>query len=315
MLPRHSPKLEYETTVATHGILYVMIGAVLWSTGGVGIKLLDGYSPLTINTGRAAVCVLFFACALRGRLIPPRGARRTTIIGAVAYAIVISSFVAATKWTTAANAVILQNTSILWIALVGWAVLRERPTRVDYAVLSIGFMGIVLCMADGITWFSQSGEVSRALIGDVVAIISGASFAVLIVTLRAANRGSGADGTGRPSGALWCIFWGSVLASLVGLPSFVRELPTPGIVGHARATGWLVLAWLGLFQLALGYWFYQRGLRTTKALTASLVALCEPVLNALLVALAIGEVPSRYTIVGGMIVLGAISVKILKSEE
>lgn len=301
--------------MATRGILYVMIGAVLWSTGGVGIKLLDGYSPLTINTGRAAVCVLFFAFVLRGRLIPPPHARKSTVIGAVAYAVVIFSFVAATKWTTAANAVILQNTSILWIALVGWAVLHERPSRVDYAVLCVGFMGIVLCMGEGISWFSQNQEVSRGLMGDGVAIISGASFAVLIVTLRAVNRRKDVDGRPGSSDALWCLFWGSVLASLVGLPSFVRELPTPGMTGHARVTGWLVLGWLGLFQLALGYWFYQRGLRTTKALTASLVALCEPVLNALIVALAIGEVPSGYTIVGGMIVLGAITVKILKSEE
>lgn len=298
--------------MATRGIVYVFFGAALFSTGGVGVKLLEGYSPLTISTGRAVFCALFFLCMLRGRVVPPPNARRVTIIGSIAYAIVITSFVAATKWTTAANAVILQNAAPLWIALVGWAALRERPTRIDYVVLFFGFTGVVLCMADGISWFSQNQAVSLGLLGDGVAIFSGLAFAVLLVTLRAANRRQQADDRSGNSGALWCLFYGSILAALVGMPSFVRELPGPAIKGYAPVAGWLILAWLGLFQLALGYWFYQLALRTTRALTASLVGLCEPVLNALLVAVAIGEFPSGYTIAGGAIVLGAISVKILK---
>ena len=76
-----------------------------------------------------------------------------------------------------------------------------------------------------------------------------------------------------------------------------------------------MLIWLGVGQLAGGYWCYQRGLRTTRALTASLITLIEPVLNPLWVALFVGEMPSRGTAVGGVFVLASVVLSLVGRQQ
>jgi drug/metabolite transporter (DMT)-like permease len=109
--------------------------------------------------------------------------------------------------------------------------------------------------------------------------------------LRALGRGGSDWG---PASALW----GNIIAFLVCMP---LALP----VESSRPADWLVIAYLGVFQIALAYVFLIRGLRQVTALEASLLLLLEPVLNPIWAWMAHGESPGAWSIAGGLLILAA----------
>jgi drug/metabolite transporter (DMT)-like permease len=63
----------------------------------------------------------------------------------------------------------------------------------------------------------------------------------------------------------------------------------------------------GIFQLGLAYLLFSFGIRTTKPLSANLLAMLEPIANPIWVFLVVGEVPGPLALVGGLIVLAAVT--------
>lgn len=294
-----------QISASVSGSLFVVIGAALWSTGGVGVKILEGYSALTISSGRGFAGAVMFLVLMRGKLVPPPSIRVPTALASIFYAAVVTTFVIATKYTTAANAILLQHTAPLWVAVVGAVVLRERPTRRELVAMAIGGAGVFMCMYEGLSWMGSGRGVTSTLLGDGVGLLSGVSFGMVTILIRKMN--SAEPYIARQStAALWCLFYGNVLTGLVGLPVLAEEIGSQGIPDWPLTAGWLLVVWLGVGQLGLGYWFFQHGLTRTPALTASLLALTEPVLNPLWVGAIVGETPSTGTMWGGVAVLSAV---------
>ena len=73
----------------------------------------------------------------------------------------------------------------------------------------------------------------------------------------------------------------------------------------------IILAVMGGLQLGMPYFLFSKGLRTVPLQEASLIALIEPVLNPLWVALIVGEIPSLATLVGGAIIVFGLAVRYL----
>ena len=65
---------------------------------------------------------------------------------------------------------------------------------------------------------------------------------------------------------------------------------------------------LGVFQMGLAYVCFTTGLKHTPPVTASLISGIEPVLNPTWVALVYGEAVTVFSVIGGIIVIGAIVV-------
>ena len=97
---------------------------------------------------------------------------------------------------------------------------------------------------------------------------------------------------------------GNLFGAVVGLPFFAVSA-TPD------ARGWFALATLGVFQLGLSYLLYARAIRHVTALGSILILMIEPLLNPLWVALTIGERPGRWALVGGAVVVGAVTSRAL----
>ena len=96
------------------------------------------------------------------------------------------------------------------------------------------------------------------------------------------------------------------VARLVGIPALLSAPALP-------ASGWTALILLGVVQLGLAYLLYSRAIRHVTALEAVLIPVLEPVLNPLWVMLAVGERPSGRSLLGGAIVLGAVTVRAISS--
>src|SRR5580765_3798401 len=118
-------------------VLAVAAAAVLWSSGGLFIKLAP-MPALAVACGRSLVAAVFYLLFLRPNL---RAARWTT---AAAYAGCIVTFVAATKLTTAANAIFLQYTGPAYVLLLSPFLLKEPLKRIDLVCVGLSLAGMSL---------------------------------------------------------------------------------------------------------------------------------------------------------------------------
>ncbi len=259
------------------GPVLLLVAALGWSLGGVLIKSI-GWPPMAIAGGRSAIAIpVILLCTGRPRFtFSP-----AQLGGALAYAGTVVLFVFATRMTTAANAIFLQYTAPIYVALIGRWYLGERASRIDWLVIAVALFGIALFFLDRLT--------TAGFWGNIIALGSGLAFACVALFLRKERAGS----------PVASILLGNLLVALAGAP-FLFQAPSLGGNGLWR------LALLGIVQLGLPYVLYAIAIKHVKALEATLIPLLEPVLNPLWVMLALGERPGRWAIVGALLVLGAV---------
>jgi drug/metabolite transporter (DMT)-like permease len=251
----------------------ILAAAALWSTAGAAIKLCT-LNAWQISLGRSLVAAIVLWLFLPGaRARPSRG----TWAVAAAYAVTVVLFTVANKLTTSANAIFLQDTAPLYVLLLSPFLLHERPSRGELLSTPLFLVGLLLFFRDKLT----PGQVS----GNLLALLSGVSFALCILGLRRL-RGSNAP----------ALVLGNLLAVAASFPGAVEgapvTLPNLGIV-----------LFLGVFQLGLSYALFARGVRHTPATEASLLALLEPVLNPVWTFFLAGERPGPWALAGGSLVL------------
>ena len=252
----------------------LLLTAILWSLGGVLIKSID-WNPIAIAGSRSLIGVILIA-SLRPSVL--RQLSWIAFFGGLAYTATVVLFVVATKLTTAANAIFLQYTAPIYIALLSPWLLRERVHWSDWILIGLAFGGVALFFCDRLslagTW------------GVIAALVSGVSYAWLTVLMRRQKSGS-------PEAA---VLIGNIMTVLIAVPAIipVRNLE--------HNWGWLIA--LGVVQLTIPYLLYARAIRHVRALDASLISMIEPILNPIWVMLAIGEFPALWSIAGGCIVLG-----------
>ena len=270
------------------GLLYIVAAALLWSTGGIGIKAVPD-SALKVTFYRslfAAIALMLFL----GRRVWRRRWRSTPAFAAavVSYGACLTFFVIATKWTTAANAIFLQYAGVIWVLLLSPVVLREPMRGRDVGAIAAAIGGMAL--------FFVGRFEARGMAGNAMAILSSIFFAALILSLRREQ-----------SAAQAAVTWGNLACAAALLPFVAHDLAlTP--------RSFFVLAFLGIFQIALAYFFFVKGLEHVTATQASLTGMLEPVSNPIWVFLFLGERPSLYAIGGAAVVLAAIGWHTVTSE-
>lgn len=272
------------TSSALGSRLRVLAAAALFSSGGAAIKAVS-LSAWQVAGFRSAVA----AAALL--LMLPEARRRPTLrvlMVGVAYASTMVLFVLSNKLTTSASAIFLQSTAPLHVLLLSPWLLGERVRRADLVYMGVLGLGLASFFV-GLDPVSATAP--NPALGNVLATLSGVTWALTVMGLRALGRGGSDWG---PASA----FWGNVIACLICLP---LALP----VESSRPSDWLVIAYLGVFQIALAYVFLLRGLRQVTALEASLLLLLEPVLNPIWAWMAHGERPGAWSLAGGLLILAA----------
>ena len=245
------------------------------------IKLVD-WNPLAIAGTRSAIAaLLIWAFRRRVRL----NWSLAQLGGAVCYAATVVLFVLANKWTTAANAILLQYTAPIYVALLSYWFLRERIGKWDIAAITATFGGMILFFLDDLS--------TGGIVGNFVAILSGIAFAGTALFLRKQKDGSPVES----------VFLGNIIAFLIGVPFMLQSSPD--------ATGWLGLILLGVFQLGCSYILYAEAIKYVTALEGILIPIIEPVLNPIWVFLLLGEIPGQWAVCGGIIVLLSITLRCL----
>ena len=263
------------------GRLLILSAALLWSLAGVFIKFLD-VPPLTIVFYRSFFAFLAFTAFVRRADWQING---PVLISVLTYTAAISAFVSANKLTTAANAIVLQYTAPIFVFFFSRLVLGEKISRMNGFALFAGMIGV------GVISLDSAGEPEMA--GVALALVSGVLFAAYMINLRRTQQVSPIYLTWLNNGfcALALLF---VVSSQLALT--LNQL--------------VILMVMGAVQLGCLIFFFQ-GLQSVPLLEASLIALIEPVLNPIWVALTVGEIPSAATISGGVMILVGLGVRYL----
>ena len=263
-------------------MIQLVAAALCWSLGGLLIKeVATSWPGFAVAGGRGLIAAGFLLATNRGLRFH---FSRAQLIGAVSYAAVTVTFCLANTLTTAANAILLQYTAPVWVALFGAWFLGERATRADWLTIAVVLGGMTLFFADSLEL--------KHLAGNAIAVVSGVCFAGMAVALRRQKDTSASES----------IILGNLLAFLVGLPWIVRA-------PMLSATGWTALLVLGVVQLGVSYWLYARAIKHVTALEAVLIPVIEPILNPVWVLLALHEKPTPLAFAGGAIVLGAVTLR------
>jgi drug/metabolite transporter, DME family len=285
------------------GALLVVAAATLWSTGGVGVKTAVA-EPLVVAGLRSAFALAFLSVVVVVGLrragenfsVITQLLRRPLVWGAAAsYALMVVCFVLAARRTTAANAIFIQYTAPIYVALLGGKLLGERVTRRDLVTVGACVVGMAL------TFGGELGGGRAA--GNVLAIFSSFGFAGLPILLRLDQQRL--DARIAKHAPLVAMSLGNALAALVAIPATIAH----PVTGDTAMRTYAVLVALGLFQIGTPYVLYAVAVRRLRALESSLLATIEPVLSPVWVVLATGETPSLLAMVGGAIIVISVAVQ------
>ncbi len=267
------------------GILYVLAAALLWSSGGLFIKLIS-FNAMQLSFFRCSIAAITFAIIFKKRTLI---FNRLSIINSVIYAIVLITFVIATKTTTAANAIFLQATAPIYVLLFEPLLNKTKYQRINVITVGVCILGMILFFVGKL----EPGHLE----GNLVALISGITFAALFLGMKQNDQQYQQSS----------IFWGNILVALICLPF----LSTLEVITYSDL--WMV-SFLGVFQIAFAYAFFASGLKRVLAVEASIISMVEPVFNPVWVFIGYGETPSVTAIAGGIIILSAIIVRTLITQ-
>lgn len=261
------------------GRLYVVAAAFLWSLGGVFIK----------EIGAGAASITFFRSLFAAGLLAPLAARRRfarpgdIAVSIALFAALLGLYVGSTKATTAANAIFLQYTAPLYVIALGPLVVGERLRRVQAVPFLVSLSGIAILVAGN--WGAGDAE------GLWMGAGSGLFYGLFFLWLRRTRYADPVAVT---------------FANCLGVALVFVAVPGVWDVGGRDV---LLLLLMAAVQFALPYVLFSRGIRDVPSAEASLLALIEPVLNPVWVAVIHGEDPSLATVVGGAAIIAGLALR------
>ncbi len=262
------------------GIWAMVATAFLWSIAGLFIKVID-WHPFAIAGMRSLISSLVVLAWLRR---PHFNWSPAQIGAALTQAATMLLFVAANKTTTAANAILLQYVGPVFTAIIGAWLLKERARWEHWAAFAFVWAGMVLLFMDKIG--------GGRLLGNVLALLAGLVFSFYYIFMRMQKDGS-------PLESILLAHW---LTAAIGL-GVSLFLPAP--VFSWKAAG--AIAMLGIFQVGVAAILFSAAIKRVTAVSANLIAVIEPVFNPLWVFLALGEAPGLHAILGGAIIVAAVT--------
>jgi drug/metabolite transporter (DMT)-like permease len=262
-----------------------MIAApVLWSTAGVVTRHVERAAPFETVFWRSLFAAAFvgaFLCARKQSI----GLKKPVLVSGALWAVMFTAFMLALQLTSTANTLVVMSISPLLTALLARAFLSEPVAMRTWIAVSAAAIGIGWMFATGL-----GAHGARDYLGMAIASLVPIAAAINVVTLRA----SAATVDLRPA-----VMLGGAISCLIAAP---LAFPL-----HATGRDILLLGGLGIFQLGLPCLLLVVASRVLAAPEIALLGLLEVLLGPLWAWLGAGEVPASGTLVGGVIVLGALA--------
>ena len=261
------------------GVLVMVVTASLWSIGGLFIKVID-WNPFAIAGVRSFIASLVILAFLRK---PKIHLSFPQVAAALANAVTMLLFVAATKTTTAANAILLQYMAPVFTAIIGAVLLKEKMRIEHWVSILFVMLGMTIMFANKL----EGGQ----LFGDIIAVMSAVTFSLYLVFMRMQKEGSPLESNLLSQ---WIAAGVCLMVSLF--------LPIPQFTQKSVAA----ILLLGIVQIGIPSILIAYAIKRLSAVSANLIAVIEPVLNPVWVFLVLDEYPGMNVIVGGTVILFAV---------
>ena len=184
------------------GTFYVLLSAIFFSLGGFMIKIVP-WQSLSVSGVRSIFALITLLLYMK-LIHHPFRLNPSVIFGGICSASMSITFVCATKMTSAANAIILQFTHPVFLILILWIFYHKRPDKRAILTCIIALIGIVCFFFDKIT--------SGGMLGNLLAIISGLSYAIMFQMKK--MKGGDFESS---------LVISYILAFIIGLPTAVHE--------------------------------------------------------------------------------------------
>ena len=273
-----------------HGLLFVFAAGVLWSTVGLGIRMIEDAVVWQILLYRSISMSLFLYMVIRLRsgespFLQIRRIGLPAVVAGLSLVAAYSGGIYAIQNTSVANAMLLFATAPFMAAVLGWLVLREPVRAATWIAIAVALGGILIMVSD------KTGDV--AVQGSLAALGSALGFAVFTVALR----------WGRSGEMLPSVFLSGLFAIVItfGICQFLELSVVLSLQDGGVAMG------MGVFQVGAGLILYTLGSRSLPAAELALLSLAEVLLGPLWVWLFLNETASLNTLVGGAVLLIAIA--------
>lgn len=273
------------------GLGLVVTSAVAFGGLGVFARIADDegadrVAVLALRFGIAAV--VFGAFRLVVRAPAPRGrALAGLVLMGVLYFVQGSCFFASVERGSPGLASLLLYAYPVLVVASGALFFGERPTRPVVLACAVAVAGTVLIVAPSV----GDGSASAILFG----LATAATYAAYILI---------GSRVLRSTEAVWAstVIMGAAAACCV-----VQYLVTsPHPAGPSTADGWAAVLALALISTVVAVSTFLAGLSRVGPATASTVSALEPATSVALSAIVIGETLTAVSLVGGILVLGAV---------
>lgn len=263
-------------------IIEMLICAALWSIAGIFMKLIpwNGFAIAGVRSLIAGLTIAAYMLITRRRF----HLTKKTLLSGILTGCVYTCFTVSNKLTTAANAIVLQFTSPVFIVVFSALIFRQKIKKNDMLVVIATLIGIALFFFDQL----QPGYI----LGNFVAIAAGMFMAGMFMAV------GNLEGDDRFS----AILVGQMFTFLVGLPFIISTKP------EFTMTATLSILTLGIFQLGISYILYVKASKYCPPLACCLLSALEPLLNPVWVFLFDGERPGLFALIGAVIVVVSITV-------
>jgi drug/metabolite transporter (DMT)-like permease len=269
--------------------VYVLAAVLLWSTGGLFIKMTT-FGPFAVNFGRslfAAIVVALFTYKKGLKL------DKFTLFTSFLYAGTLSAFVYANKNTTAANAIFLQYTAPIYILVFSPFILKEKFRVSDLFTVAICLAGMTLF------FFESPGAgiptAPNIFLGNIAGLVSGVFFGLYFIFLRHPRS--------LAKNPALSVFYGNIIIVLLMLPLIWKDPPSQITLSDAGA-----ILFLGVFQIGVSYMLFTHGVAAgVRSMDASIIGFIEPLFNPVWVFIFVKERPSNWALLGGVIIIAAVA--------
>jgi len=264
------------------GLIYISFCALLWSSGGLFIKVLtlDAYQISFYRSLIAAITIIIISVVRKINLKFEFDI--ISVLCSLMYSFILVLFVIATKLTTAANAIFLQFTAPIYLLLLEPIFLKTKFDKKNMIALSFCLLGMVMF------FFGKLDMTS--IQGNLIAIGSGISFALFTLFLKWKKQLHKTENT------IIYIIAGNLLVCVFCLPMVYDKLA----IDFSQT---LILIYMGVFQIGISYIIFNEGIKYISATESMIIAMLEAILNPIWVYIGVGEVPSVYAVIGSVIIL------------
>jgi DME family drug/metabolite transporter len=275
-------KIINSIPVHKKGLIYISMAALLWSSGGLFIRILtlDAFQISFYRSLIAAITIIVITSSRKQKLSFQFDL--ISVLCSLSYSLILILFVVAAKLTTIANAIFLQFTAPIYLLFLEPVFLRTKFEKKN-------LIALIFCLAGMVLFFFGKLELSGYL-GNIIAIGSGICFALFTLFLKWKRQLHNRDET------LVYILVGNFLVCLFCLPLIWNNF-------SFDLTQGFVLLYMGIFQIGISYIIFNEGVKYISATESMIIAMLEAILSPIWVFIGVGEAPSVYAIIGSVIIL------------